>query len=367
MVISANPAGADVTAVRGDAFGFMTHVGLFGGPQSTHGPRPRATLPAGGSANPIVATAPDGEKGQYGPAVVFGGIWPDEAPTGGPSGPITSRTEGTLGPNGSVTSSVDIVMHNPGRPLAPGGIGPGPLISQEVHSTCTANESGISGSVTFHGGIIETKYSPETQLPVASEPIPTNPPAFHTREGTLDHVGDHYRIVLNEQFRNDDGSVTINAAHMYLLGPIAVGEMIVGQVTCGVTGGPSAAAPAPSPGAPAAPTPGAPAAATPSGQSPAPGAAPVAGDTAPTSTVPGTPGIDPSASSTVPSGGPGTTTRAGGDGSSNLAARPLADSDDGGSPLIIPALVLVVGGVGGVIWARRRRLSRAGPASDGPA
>jgi hypothetical protein len=61
-----------------------------------------------------------------------------------------------------------------------------------------------------------------------------HPPVNYTRSGTIDHVGDRWRIVLNEQIENPDGSLTVNAAHMFLLGPIAVGEMIIGSSTCGV-------------------------------------------------------------------------------------------------------------------------------------
>lgn len=41
--------------------------------------------------------------------------------------------------------------------------------------------------------------------------------------------------VYNEQVVNPDGSITVNAGHQYLLGPIAVGDLILGQVVCGVT------------------------------------------------------------------------------------------------------------------------------------
>ncbi|MFN2503970.1 MAG: hypothetical protein ABR540_07045 [Acidimicrobiales bacterium] len=345
MLGSAGPSAADVTALNGSAFGYFTNVGLFGGAASTHGPAPRVTLPAGGGNERDAL--PDGAKGQYGPAVVFGGIWPEPAPTGGPSGPITVSTQGTTGPGGSVTSSVDIVLHNPARPLAPGGIGPGPLIAEEVHSTCTADESGVGGSVTFVNGIVEQKYDKDTQLPIQSEirPIPSNPPVNDEYFGTIDHVGDHFRIVLNEQITNADGSLTVNAAHMFLLGPIAIGEMVIGQSVCGATGGPSGAAPSASPSDGGSPSG--------SGSPAAPGSPSVPGS--PSSTP------DPSASTTSSSLAPGaTTTRPAGQAAgSDLAARPVADSDDG-LPLVIPALALAAGGAAAVIWARRRRLGQGG-------
>jgi len=67
-----------------------------------------------------------------------------------------------------------------------------------------------------------------------SEPVPLNPPVDWFRDGTLDHVGDHYRVIFNEQIINPDGSITVNAAHMKLLGPTAIGDMYIGSSTCGV-------------------------------------------------------------------------------------------------------------------------------------
>ena len=50
---------------------------------------------------------------------------------------------------------------------------------------------------------------------------------------------DTFRYVFNEQIRNADGSITVNAAHQYVLGPTAVGELIIVQSRCGTpsTGG----------------------------------------------------------------------------------------------------------------------------------
>jgi hypothetical protein len=230
---------ADVTAVSGRAFGYQASISLFGGPATVRGfgqpadapatnASPAVTLPATGSANPITATDSDGATAEYGPAKIFSGKYPaDPNAAAPPSGPITVSTQGTLGPNGSVTSSVSITQ--------PRGVGPGPVTADEVRSTCTASESGKSASTTITGGVLETKYDASTQLPTVTEPIPTNPSVNFTRTGTLDHIGDSYRVVFNEQINNGDGSITVNAVHMFLLGPTAVGELIIGQSACGVT------------------------------------------------------------------------------------------------------------------------------------
>ena len=40
--------------------------------------------------------------------------------------------------------------------------------------------------------------------------------------------------MFNEQIVNADGSVTVRAALQYFLGPLVSGELIIGEVTCGV-------------------------------------------------------------------------------------------------------------------------------------
>ncbi|MGI8984691.1 MAG: ELWxxDGT repeat protein, partial [Acidimicrobiales bacterium] len=178
-------------------------------------------------------TDPDGAKAEYGPATIFGGIVPAGTSTFPPSGPMNVSTQGTpLG--GSVTSSAEITLYDPPNPAAPGGVGPGPLIADRAASTCTVTESGVSGSASITNGILETKYDTVSQEPIVIENIPANPPPNYTRSGTIDHVGDRYIIVFNEQIVGPD-SITVNAAHMYLLGDIARGELIVASSTCSLT------------------------------------------------------------------------------------------------------------------------------------
>ncbi|MGH9281186.1 MAG: hypothetical protein ACRD12_24260 [Acidimicrobiales bacterium] len=216
----AGPASAEVTGVTGSAYGAMVKVGLFGGPPNTVGPAPLAQLPANGgkdekSLPELIA--------QFGPATVFGGKYVE--PGRNPSGPLKVTTEGKLGRDGSVTSSASII-----------NIGPGPLIADDMSSSCKASEQGLTSSVTITNGIVETKYDIPSQEPIASLnfQIPPNPPPNTSVTGTLDHIGDSYRVVLNEQVI-EPGKITVRAAHMYLIGPIAVGDMIVGESVCAVT------------------------------------------------------------------------------------------------------------------------------------
>ncbi|HUR23088.1 MAG TPA: hypothetical protein VMZ73_04380 [Acidimicrobiales bacterium] len=232
-----NPArGTQVTAVSGGAFGHWTKVSLFGGPSVPVGPIPDVRLPPEGSAEPITARE-SGGSAVYGPAHIFGGIWPatgvDIAP---PSGPIVVTTKGTPGPNGSVTSTVDITLRTPADPKSPGGWGPlPPTQGEEMHTTCTANQQGVTGSTRLKGAVMSKATTPVGE-PIDEEPVPDNPPVNYTRTGVLTNVGDRYRIVYNEHIIDPDGSLTVNGVHMYLLGDIAVGDQIIGQVRCSVKG-----------------------------------------------------------------------------------------------------------------------------------
>jgi len=170
-------------------------------------------LPSDGSVDPVTANSTSGVA-QYGPALIF------------QSGQIAVSTQGTPG-TGSVTSSARIT----GLPD-----GPGPFRYKQVSSTCTATDQGPTGAASIGGGVLETKYDVKTQEPVKTVDLPASPAVGAEYTGTIDHVGDHYKIVFNEQSTNPDGSLTVNAAHMYLLGPIAKGEMIIGQSVCGVRG-----------------------------------------------------------------------------------------------------------------------------------
>jgi hypothetical protein len=233
---AASPVGAQVTAVSGGAFGHYTNVGLFGGPSVPVGPLPDVRLPPTG-ADPPLTSYEEGGSAVYGPARIFGGVWPSGVDVAPPSGPITVSTKGITGPRGSVTSSVDIVLRSPRNPSSPGGWGPlPPTQGDELHSTCTATESGVTGSTRFVNAVMSKATTPAGE-PLDEERIPDNPPVNYTREGVLTNVGDRYRIVYNEQFvEPGSGSITVNAVHIYLLGPIAVGESIVGQVRCSVQG-----------------------------------------------------------------------------------------------------------------------------------
>ena len=214
--VGQGPVSADVTAVRGSAYGYFANVSLFGGPFNQRGPTPTVTLPAGGSAVPITATQPTGSV-IYGPAGLF------------TSGPITVSTQGTTGPTGSVTTTSDIQTVNTSDSEV--------FTADRISSTCTASETGVTGSTTvLNGTVVLQDPNPDTSGEEGEEivNVPLNPEPNTTYSGTIP-AGDNFRYVFNEQIMNADGSITVNAAHQYLLGPTAVGDLIIGQVICGVT------------------------------------------------------------------------------------------------------------------------------------
>jgi hypothetical protein len=171
------------------------------------------TLPAGGSATPVTASAAEG-NGVFGPAVIFS------------SGQLDVSTQGA--PGGSVTSSATVANVNKS--------GQEVFTAATASSTCTASASGSSGSTTLTGGSLITS---EVNIDIDEDDIkvdlPSNPAPNTTHTGTIETVGDTFRYVFNEQIRAADGSITVNAAHLYLLGPTAVGELIIGQSRCGIT------------------------------------------------------------------------------------------------------------------------------------
>lgn len=211
------PASADVTAVQGSAYGyFADNISIFGGAQPDTGPVPTVALPAGGSANPVTGSAATGLV-KYGPATIFS------------SGAITLSTQGTTGPSGSVTTSASLANVN--------SSGQEVFTASALSSTCTASESGRSGSTTITGGrlIVSEGADLDSDADDTVIDLPANPAPNTAREGKIETVGDTFRYVFNEQVVGADGSLTVNAAHLYLIGPTALGDVIIGQSMCGVT------------------------------------------------------------------------------------------------------------------------------------
>ena len=203
----------------GSACGYFTNIGLFGGPSSLRGcgqtvppgdersASPSVALPPEGSGPAVVAEDDDGAVAQYGPAIVFGGKPPAEV-----SGPMKVSTRGKR----SVTSSAEVRSFSAG-----------PFTADAVRSTCTASESGTKASTTVTRGVLVLASDAEGN-PTKSEKVPSKPPANYTRKG-VNSAGDRFRAVINEQKVGRDGTITVTAVHLYLLGPTAKGDVVVAQ------------------------------------------------------------------------------------------------------------------------------------------
>lgn len=258
---AAHAALPDVTAVRGYACDYFTNVGLFGGPQALRGCgsgvaasdpgfSPEVSLLTDATNAPQSASDADGAKAVYGPAVIHGGVWPANVASAPPSGPQAASTDGAIGADGFVTSTADISLNTPPISVpcasgftppceAPGGFGPPPVYGDSLHAECTASESGVAGFAHFSNAFVAKATDADgSPLASATEQVPDDPPVNYTRSGVITNVGDVFTVVFNQQIVNSDGSLTVNAVHMYLFGPTAVGELVRGQVTCGVSPSP---------------------------------------------------------------------------------------------------------------------------------
>ncbi len=208
-------ATADVTAVRGSAFGYLaTNITIFNGAQAPVGPTPTATLPANGG--PAVTNTAATGLVKYGPATLFS------------SGPLNVSTQGALGAGGAVTSAATIQNVNTS--------GSEVFTAAGVSSRCSAGESGVTGSTTVTTGTLRTSEgNPNVDGDDVVVPVPASPAPNTSYNGMIEGVGDTFRMVFNEQVTNSDGSITVTAAHLYLLGPTAKGDLLIAQSVCGVT------------------------------------------------------------------------------------------------------------------------------------
>ncbi|HWH34651.1 MAG TPA: hypothetical protein VNT56_04955 [Acidimicrobiales bacterium] len=215
------PAAAQEDGLTGSAFGFFTSVGLFGGPPTEIGPAPQVTLPPEGSAEPVTMTDPDGTSVQFGPAVI---VEP------------TAMTVSTQGQADGVTSTAALEFSEDRDAQLD------PLNAARVVSECTATPAGLSGSATLSDATLVLRTDEESGEPAEEVDVPADPEPNTTLGGTIDHVGDTFRVVFNEQIEAG-GILTVNAVHVYFgqdaegaaTGGVAQGEAILGQAVCGLS------------------------------------------------------------------------------------------------------------------------------------
>jgi hypothetical protein len=208
----------------GGACGYYSNVGLFGGPPERRGcgqtippgnagsASPSVELPAAGSVAAVVATDENGALAQYGPAVILCGKPPKGTSGNPPTGPIVVSTKGKT----SVTSSASVK-----------NVDAGPFTAGSVKSTCTASKSGVKASAALTNGVVVTAADASGN-PKTSKAVPAKPPANHSITGK-NTIGDRFKVVFNEQKKARDGTITVVGAHLYLLGPTAVGDVVIAE------------------------------------------------------------------------------------------------------------------------------------------
>ena len=98
----------------------------------------------------------------------------------------------------------------------------------------TASKSGVKGSTSITKGVVVTAAHADG-TPTKTRTVPANPPVNHKITGT-NSIGDKFRIVFNEQKKGRDGTLTVTAVHVYLLGPNAVGDVVLAQSQRGAGG-----------------------------------------------------------------------------------------------------------------------------------
>ncbi|MGI9022695.1 MAG: hypothetical protein ACR2HV_05610 [Acidimicrobiales bacterium] len=175
------------------------------------------TLPPGGSDTVIAAVDRDGALAVYGPAVMFSGKDTDPNTALPPSGRLKVTVTGTT----KVIATASVL-----------DVGPTTLTADAVASKCTATATSRTMSATITNGVVATATDEEGN-PTTRVTVPSPTPANYTVRGEITNVGDSFKIVFNERLKNGDGSYTVNGAHMYLLGPTAVGHKIIAQARCG--------------------------------------------------------------------------------------------------------------------------------------
>jgi hypothetical protein len=110
--------------------------------------------------------------------------------------------------SGVVRARADIADVGLGLAALTGKIGAGSV-------TCDATHAGVNGNSTLADVAIP-------DVGVSPYPVPNTTVNLPSA-----------KIVFNEQVRGDDGSLTVNAAHIYLNAVVGSGEVVLAQARCG--------------------------------------------------------------------------------------------------------------------------------------
>jgi len=93
-------------------------------------------------------------------------------------------------------------------------------------------ETDNGNDVNGDGDFVDAGEHPPVSVAVPANPAPNTTVLGHIH---INNSQDNFRYVFNEQVTNPDGSLVVNAGHEYLLGPTAVGDLILGHAVCKLT------------------------------------------------------------------------------------------------------------------------------------
>ncbi len=203
---------------------------------STNSLAPSVNLPTSGSINS--KNDADGAYSQFGPAVMFSSPYDAldnlansgamDVSTGGTT-TITSTSQANgVGPSPFWTATPTSWLPSTGAPWNDGSVG-------YVKAQCTATSPTSTGStVEIKNGRVDTSLD-ANGYPATWVDVPFNPSPNYTVPYVINTTPtqDHGEVVFNERINHADGSFTVNAMHMKLMGPYAWGDLIIGQVKCG--------------------------------------------------------------------------------------------------------------------------------------
>jgi len=237
LAVAPGTVSAQVTSVVGGATDYTAEATILGtpvkrGPTGTSGCGPDQLLPSGAAGSilacnvSVTLSAAGGSESMSDPdgaalaKYVAGTLFS--------RGAAKVSTQGTTGPSGSVTSTAEIYDVNAsGREI---------FGAASISSTCTASDSGVTGSTTITGGRLRVSDgNPDLPGDERYDELPTTPAVNEAHKGKLEVVGDSFEYRFNEQLPNVDGSLTVYAAHLVMIGPTAVGDLYIGRVDCGVS------------------------------------------------------------------------------------------------------------------------------------
>jgi hypothetical protein len=242
---AASSALADVTGTGGGAFvasgtlaGNLT-AGTVSVPVNISvGPLASVTAPA-----PPIATSPTtvtngvlaADLSLASLGIVNAGVGSTSSSTSGATGSLN------LGPTGAVTSSASLAGVTGATPL----IGGTTFSADAVSSTCTANDSGTTGSTTIVNGMAATGTG-GVLAAVTASPAPNTVLNVSFTSGQATITG---TITLNEQTVTNSlgtASIIVNAVHIHEVVDVAAHglvpeatetlDVIIGQSACTVTG-----------------------------------------------------------------------------------------------------------------------------------